>query len=223
MTAAAALGLKRTGRAPKPVMASVVRELTPGDVARLLEPLGVRPRQLKRLRERHHWVAKLMAQGLSDAQIVAMTGMAHSTLSILRGDRSFRELLHHYQNQVDEEFETVVQKLAALSHTVLDEIMDRLEADEGGKIPLERLQGLLETALDRTGHGKTTKVNVGIGGLSSDELESIKGAVHEHRVVIGQARLISSEPIQERSREGEVGSPDEARPEPAEEAAVESS
>jgi hypothetical protein len=59
------------------------------------------PVSLKRLRDSHHSVARLVAAGLSNIQISLQTGYAPARVSILRADPTFIELVQFYRNNAD--------------------------------------------------------------------------------------------------------------------------
>lgn len=157
---------RTVGRAAKPVSAEIVRELTAEDLVLLEVEKGVKAPTLKRLRDSHHSIARLMAQGLSNIDIASITGYSQSRLSILKGDPAFEELIAFYRNNAnaikDAAYAGVQEKLAAVNHDAIEELHERL-MDEPEKFSIDDLQETIKMTSDRTGHGpqsKSTNVNI---------------------------------------------------------------
>lgn len=121
---------------------------------------------LKRLRERHHALARLLATGacsMSEAAII--TGYGVTTISILKNDPSFKELVLFYQNEVNAEYKTMQAQLAGLGSDALDELRRRVE-EAPEEIGFNTLLDVVVKIADRTGNGPSssskTEVNVTI-------------------------------------------------------------
>lgn len=172
------------GRAAKPVSTEIVRELTEADLALLSLDRGVKAPTLKKLRDSHHSIARLMAQGLQNVDIAAITGYSQSRLSIIKADPAFEELISFYKESVstikDAAFAGAQERLAAVNADALEELHERL-LDSPETINNDQLLDIVKAASDRTGHGpqsKSTSVNVNVD-ISS-------------RVAAGRARVASS-------------------------------
>lgn len=155
------------GRAAKPCTVMAERDLTETDMAALEIEQGVQVYEpIAKLRERHHTCARLMAQGASGAQITAVTGYSPPTLSRLRKDPTFIELLAHYAEQVDDAVADTHARLSGLSLQAISELQDRLD-DEPEDISTPQLLDILKVSADRSGHGpehkSTQNLNVNIG------------------------------------------------------------
>lgn len=151
----------------EPLSFSEGRTLTSSDLALLASGAGVSrssPPSIKRLRARHHALAKALAEGMRPGIAAATYGYDPSRVSILQGDPTFGELVAHYRKEVDHDYRRVHERLADLSVEALDEIERRLE-DEPEKISVTQLTKLVEMTADRTGHGPKASqdVNVNIG------------------------------------------------------------
>src|SRR5688572_4170859 len=72
------------GRATKILEGQAVRELTPHDLERLVEPRGVVASPLKRLTQRHHALARLIAEGVTVQAAAAILGMDPGRISVLK-------------------------------------------------------------------------------------------------------------------------------------------
>ena len=145
-----------------------MRELTAVDLTLLGLDRGVKAPTLKRLRDSHHSIARLMAQGLRNTDIAAITGYSQSRLSILKGDPAFEELVAFYTKNAeaikDAAFAGVQEKLAAVNHEAIEELHERL-LDQPEAINTDQLLDIVKATSDRTGHGpatKSTNVNVNI-------------------------------------------------------------
>lgn len=122
---------------------------------------------LKRLRERHHALARLSATGgLTDGQICAIVGFDQSRFSILKNDPSFAELIEFYRDEVRAEYKNLHSQLAGVAGEAAEELQRRLE-EEPEKISTSTLLDVVVKMADRTGHGPTSstkaEVNINIG------------------------------------------------------------
>ena len=145
---------------------SVVARLTEANLASLSEERGAQKpvARVKRLSERHRNLARIVASGAEDWDASLQTGYTRSSISILKSDPAFKELVQAYSAEKDIIYETVHQKLAGVAAEALDVIRDRLE-ENPDDITLPQLIALATTGADRTGAGPqstTTQVNVNV-------------------------------------------------------------
>lgn len=157
--------IRLTGRAPKPLAAVEVRELQPSDFALLATERGIEPAPLKRLGERHHALARLLAQGVSPGEASVVTGLSGSRISILKADPTFAELVSFYRDKVDEQYVDMHATLAGLSLDAAVRLRERLEDDDEDKLSIGQLIEITKLGADRTGFGPKSEstVNVNIG------------------------------------------------------------
>lgn len=157
--------IRLSGRAPKPLVSSEVRELRPDDFALLATERGIEPAPLKRLGERHHALARLLAQGVSPGEASIVTGLSSSRISILKGDPTFKELVEFYRERVDEQYLDMHATLAGLSLDAASRLRERLEDDDEDKLTIGQLIEITKLGADRTGFGPKSEstVNVNIG------------------------------------------------------------
>ena len=136
-----------------------------------LELLYQRParQRIKRLKDSHHRIARMIAAGESNNTIAAQCGISLSGLATLRIDPTVVELTNHYRAEVASAFREHVDALAELAVTNLvkaeRQISDALdEADESGNpIPIRDLSRITADRMDRFGYGKhNTVTNVNI-------------------------------------------------------------
>lgn len=132
----------------------VTRALTSSDLALLEEPRGIKPVQIKKIRDSHHLLARLVAMGGSLNEISVRTGYSISRISILRSDPTFAELVAFYRKHVeavrDEVTRDFYQQLTALHGDIVDELQDRIH-DEPELISTDSLLDMAKFTADRIG------------------------------------------------------------------------
>jgi len=167
------------GKRGGPIHATFGRELNAADVEGLWHvPFGgieSETRPLLRIRNAHHSMARLIAEGRKDVEIAAITGYSPSRISVLKGDPAFKELVAYYKGQVAEVFLNVHERLASVSMGAVEELQERLEEKPEGFANRELME-LAELGLDRTGFGpkSTVQQNVAIGLVSMERLASMR-------------------------------------------------
>jgi hypothetical protein len=145
----------------------IIRELTRDELPRLLEPRG--RITVKKLRDSHHRVARLMALGLRIEDVVIRSGYAYQTIYNLSRDPAFQELVAHYRNlatesfvaSADEYYDLATRNMIAAERHIADAIE---EADENGELlPIKTAIAISRDAADRFGYGKKqTNLNVNV-------------------------------------------------------------
>jgi len=150
------------GRKRSDVQGSVTRELESDDIQKLhglsFGALGTVVAPLKRLKHSHHGLARLVADGVREAEISAITGYSLSYISSIKKFPDFIELVAYYNEQKQEVYLDVHQRLSSLSMDALDELQGRL-ADDAERFDNRELKEIAEMGLDRVGYGKATQVN----------------------------------------------------------------
>ena len=162
-----ALDLTRTsGRASKAVSVELVRQLNAADLVLLDTEKGIKPNAIKRLRDSHHTMARLVAEGLSGTEIAARTGYSQSRISILKSDPAFAELVAFYKSNVEEvrdaAFAEGMTKLAAAFNDAVEELQNRLH-DNPELMSTDQVLDVIKATADRIGLGpasKSTNLNV---------------------------------------------------------------
>lgn len=150
------LQLRTSGRAPVPISCEVKRELTEADLAMLGMEKGVKPPLLKKLKDSHHGLARVLASGSSPGEASLVTGFSLSRISILQNDPSFQELLTHYRSVSHEVFADLQQRMTSISLDALEELRERL-IDTPEELESDFLLDLVKVTADRTGHGPSSK------------------------------------------------------------------
>lgn len=122
-------------------------ELAPKDVE--AGPNGPSRSTVLRLRHTHHMLARALAEGKSNIAAAAISGYAPSTVSALKADPAFQELVAHYSAQVDDLFAQIHDRIGALGVSFLDEIQQRFETSPES-FSIGQLQKMSEFLLDRS-------------------------------------------------------------------------
>lgn len=159
------IGGARGGKRGTPLSMVVTRELGEGDLKVLVErpPVGSTTPSITTLRSAHHLIAKLLADGIKQVEVSALTGYSQSRISILKGDPAFQELIEYYKTQKEAIYHDVHQRLSTLGLTAVEELQQRLE-EAPEKLSNREVKEIAELALDRTGMGPKGSGGQGQGG-----------------------------------------------------------
>ena len=93
---------------------TIIGELGQGEMAALMMPRGVGTPHIKKLRETHHRLARLLATGTKEGHVAAVSGYSLSRLSILKNDPAFQELVQFYREEVHDVHLDAEKQLADL-------------------------------------------------------------------------------------------------------------
>lgn len=186
------LGLVRRGRPSAQLSAKVVRPIRVSDLAALAAPGTVEGPVVKKLTDRHHGLARLLAAGVAPGEAAAVMNYDNGRVSILQNDPAFQELVSLYRGHVDEAFVSTMDQLAGMNRDIIEELRTRLEEDPS-TFSNEELRRLMETSLDRTGFGPTHKQETTVTISLSEKLEVARKRALEARRV--QAQVIDAEVV----------------------------
>ena len=153
------LGLRIGGAPAKPLTFHHERDLEEGDLALLSEPRQSSAPPIKRLRERHHALARMLASGMSENDAGLICGYSSSRVSILKADRAFAELLEFYRGGETERYVEHKVALDELGLDALEEIRERMETEE---LSLAQVMEIAKLTLDRSGFGPSSKSEVSV-------------------------------------------------------------
>lgn len=128
---------------------------------------------LAKLRQIHHEIARLLASGLSEADVAASTGYSLSRISILKSDPSFKELLAYYSARSEEVFIDVRKRLAMLGTDAVAELQDRLDF-KSDSLTNTQLIEITKATLDRAGFNPVAKTESVSVLLTGEELQKMK-------------------------------------------------
>ena len=155
------LGMRTAGRKHVEVGVEVLRELVPGDAEMANAERGSKAPEIKKLRDRHHALAKALATGTEEGEAAIMCGYSLSRVSILKDDPAFKELVAFYRKGQEEQYYGIHEKLAGVAGDALDEIQERLEA-KPDEFSIGQLMDLTKLGADRTGHGPSSSTTVDV-------------------------------------------------------------
>lgn len=135
-----------------------VRPLTREDMKVLKAPRA--PGRPKILRDAHHRLARMVAAGYRNEEILKQSGYSYTRLLTLRQDPAFQELVSAYREKVDEAFVRGIDEFYETSTSnmlraerMIEEHLD--EAEESGEKPsLKTLMSLTADRADRFGYSK---------------------------------------------------------------------
>lgn len=176
--------VRTTGRAQNaPPSADFVRPLTEADLVLLAEEKGSVPPPVKRIRDRHHALARILASGKSEGEAAAITGYDISRVSILKNDPAFRELLAFYRDNVEAEYLSLHEQLAGIATDAAILLREKIE-EEPEKLSVGQLLELTKMGADRTGHGPAQKVEHNVNVNLANRLEQARERVKNRTIDI---------------------------------------
>lgn len=150
--------IRLNGRQEIALAPEYVRSLTEADLALMEVERGEqKPPHLKRLTQRHHALARALASGMRNWEAAMSAGYTESTVSILKNDPTFQNLVEFYKDAKDHEFRHVQAQMAGLASDLIESIADDLEDDKLS--PGQKLQAAA-LVLDRTGNGPASSSTV---------------------------------------------------------------
>jgi hypothetical protein len=161
------MNIHRDHRSPR---ISAVRSMTREDLAALQKKSASTLGHVMKLRDSHHKVARLLASGMNQSEVAAMTGYSANRMSLLANSPTMIELIAHYRNLVTESWKESQDEYYAYIFTnglkAQRMISDQLdEADDSGAtpVPLNRLLAIAADSADRVGYTKkSTTVNINV-------------------------------------------------------------
>ena len=152
------------GRAKRAPAVELVRAVTAADLALLETEKGSKPPSVKRLTDRHHSLARCLAQGMEGWEAAAITGYDPSRISILKSDPTFKELIEFYRRHEDAALAEFTARASMVTLTALNRVQEMLDDDEN-PVSLDEAMTVAKTFADRTGHApvaKTVNTNVNV-------------------------------------------------------------
>lgn len=167
------LGLRPAGAKGKHVTAVAGEVLVAADLAALETSRDTKAPGVLKLRERHHFLARSIADGMKPGDAGLLCGYCASRVSILQADKAFQDLVQFYRQKVDEKYYGMHERMAALGVDAVDELQERLD-DTPDEFTVNQLMDLAGRMADRTGHGVSTQTNVNIKVGLADRLASAR-------------------------------------------------
>lgn len=189
------VSLTSRGRKPSRIEGEIVRPVEEADIATLSLPApGAIP--IKRLSERHHQLARMLARGVRGEEAAVALGYDPARVSILRSSPAFEELLSFYRSQLDAEFADFGEAIRGLSADAVLILRERLE-EAPEEATLGQLLEIAKFGSDRTGYGPQSKQEVTVKTDLGARLAAARA-----RLVEQQQRTIGAIPEAEIAEEG---------------------
>ncbi len=176
----AGLDLNIVGRNSAPLTAVVLGDLTVEDLTTLQTEGSTKAPQIKKLRERHHALAKAIVDGIPDGDAGIICGYTPSRVSILKADPTFIELMEFYKTTKHERYVELHDKIANLGTDAVDELTERLETAPD-TITIGQLVEISKMTLDRSGFGPSTTSTINVKHGLADKLATARARAMEHR------------------------------------------
>lgn len=158
-------------RGGSPLLMDLEREVEKSDLVALAtapeRETNIAP--LARLRSSHHQVARLLAEGVRQEEISLITGYAAPTISNLKNDPAFKELMSYYEVQKAETFTDMLARLQLVGLDMLEELHERL-INTPDKLTNREIIEAVQLTLDRSGFGPSSTINTTTDSLAVSEL-----------------------------------------------------
>ncbi len=143
-----------------------------------------------RLRDSHHFVARLLAAGFDNKRVAALTGYSQVRIQQLSSAPAMQDLIASYRAKIDESWAEVIDAYTdlAVGNMIAAErqLRDHIaEADETGDLlPVRELVAISADRADRFGYGKkSTSVNVNVDFAARLESAIARSKTIEGRIV----------------------------------------
>jgi hypothetical protein len=158
---------KSTRQIGKPPKILEARPLTREDLALITQKREYKPGRVTEFRDSHHLVARLVAAGLRNDEVLERSGFSYQSLWRFNQDPAFQELVAQYRKEEIERYDRNRDEYAALIFRnqlkAERKLADKLD-DEEADLSTRDLITIARDAADRTGYGKrNTTVNVNVG------------------------------------------------------------
>lgn len=172
--------LSRSGRKAKPLTVGEPRPIRASDLALLAIEGETKAPAIKRISERHHRLARLLADGMAPAEASLATGYCLSRISILQADPMFQQLVSHYRHVQTDAYADMHTRLAGLSVSAADLLQEKIE-DQPEEFTVGQLKSIIELGADRTGYGPQS-TSVSFTGNIADRMDAARRRAREKRM-----------------------------------------
>jgi hypothetical protein len=115
------------------------------------------PTRLKKIREKHHSIARMIAGGLTQRMVSQLCGYTEGYVSILLNNPAIKELIELYRIQQGSAAAVVTEKMRTVGLKAVEKLEKKIEA---GELSNQELLGAAKLGLDRGGHGPQSKQHV---------------------------------------------------------------
>ena len=115
-----------------------VRPVTEADLPALKDARGGTPPR-KKLRYKHHALARLLASGMQERTAAVVSGFAPITVSVLKKDAAFAELVKFYETEEGKRFDQVRAQVLGVGQKFVEE-MERRVTEAPEETPMRDLR-----------------------------------------------------------------------------------
>ena len=115
-----------------------VRPVTEADLAALKSPRGGTPPR-KKLRYKHHVLARSLASGMQERTAAVVSGFVPVTVSVLKKDPAFAELVKFYETEEGKRFDQLRAQILGVGQKFIEE-MERRVTEAPEAIPMRDLR-----------------------------------------------------------------------------------
>lgn len=151
-----------------------MRVLGPADLALLASERGSTAPSIKRIRDRHHSLARCLATGMKNSEASLVTGYDPSRISILLKDPTFAALVDDYRRMENGAAADFAERTGVLTLTAVNQLQDALE-DEENPLPVGTVLEIAKFGADRTGHAPVSKnIQVNVDARLGDRLRAAR-------------------------------------------------
>jgi len=155
-------------RRAKPTNLEVVKVLSKEDLAELELPTDYSAPAVKKMRDRHHSIARMIALGIPNTQIGAVLNISSNRISTLISNPAFAELVSFYRAEAGTEFRDMIARFTDLGLEISGELLSRIDASPES-FSAGELRELLKVVADRAGFSPVQK-KMEISGRIPDEV-----------------------------------------------------
>jgi len=112
------------------------------------------PSDLKKLREKHHSVARLIAGGMAQSLCAAITGYTQPYISVLLKNPAMVELIEMYRIKNGAAAQVITENLRTVGSKATEKLNEML--DNGTVKDVHELVAIAKLGHDRSGHGPSS-------------------------------------------------------------------
>lgn len=113
-------------------------------------------KDLKKIRERHHSVARLIASGMEQGMVATISNYTPEYLSVLLNNPAMQELVGFYRAKAGNAAEVIGEKLRHVGLAAIEKLAERMDKTGEDAMDDHALISVAKLGLDRSGHGPST-------------------------------------------------------------------
>lgn len=159
--------------------AKIKRPLEPSDLVDV--PVAAKAPTIKRLRERHYRLARLLAEGFTPTQAAMYCGVTPANVHQLKKDPLFQQAVIDATKSVDAAAYSNAERLSELTGLALETIIQRLD-DAPADFSVDELERLVKLGADRTGLAPGGKDNGGITINIAERMEAAQSRLNPRTI-----------------------------------------